>query len=61
MPTHDEVTAALYEAILVGAKYQASQKYPNAQEIAALAEAFAWVTSPGQPHGGRSKVEVKSS
>jgi hypothetical protein len=46
MATQDQVQAALLDKIL-----EHSEKAATSEVLLKLAEAFAWVTAPNQPHG----------
>lgn len=49
MATKQEVQQALLDAIQDAAN---EGTHPAAQVARNLAEAYAWITSPAQPHGG---------
>jgi hypothetical protein len=51
--TVDEVRQAIYDSIVAAADTQ------NAVALRDLAEAFAWLRSPSQSHGGGASVEKK--
>lgn len=51
------VKQKLYDAI---DKATESPNTYEAQALKDLAEAYAWIVSPAQPHGGSSKVESGS-
>lgn len=57
----EQAEEAILAALIVNAKYSA-QNVGTAWSAAVvqLAEAYAWVAAPGQPHGG-SSVPPKSS
>jgi hypothetical protein len=66
MSTRDETVEALFGLVLglakasadsAGKSVAASESYASAARQ--LAEAAAWLRSPGQSHGGSSSVEVK--
>ena len=50
-PSADQARDALLAAILTQA-----QVAPNATTILRLAEAYAWIVQPGQPHGGAERL-----
>jgi hypothetical protein len=53
MATHDEARQAIIDAIA-----KMAPKAATVKGVLTLAEAYAWVTVPGQAHG--AQVEVKS-
>ncbi|MEQ8834967.1 MAG: hypothetical protein RIB67_11065 [Miltoncostaeaceae bacterium] len=49
-PTPEETRAILLDQIAAHAR-----RAPNATTLLRLAEAWAWLQDPSQPHGGRSE------
>lgn len=52
MASKDEARERLYTKI-----YEAADAYTHPRDLLRLAEAFAWLTVPGQPHGGSANSE----
>lgn len=53
MPTRDEAVDAILEELLAIARNDRIPSSPKALMLLRLAEAYAWLAQPGQPHGGR--------
>ena len=63
MATYDETVQALQDAIKAHADFAAGARgsvlESRASAVLQLAEAYAWLCSPSQPHGGAAKVQVE--
>jgi hypothetical protein len=53
MATKEETREALYDRIA-----ELAPKVSTPKGVNELAEAFAWLTSPAQPHGGSTQTNV---